>query len=103
MTVRISNGSDAAAASSGLGGYWNRLQILVVMVWKPAGIARIAGEPNSVIACRNATSAPASSAGSASGMVMRRAVSQVPPPRMEEASSRSPGMRSSALATSTKT
>ena len=76
MTVRISSGSEAAAASSGLGGNWNRLQILVVMVWKPAGSARIAGEPNSVIACRKATSAPASNAGSTSGMVMRRAVSQ---------------------------
>src|SRR5215510_14106272 len=45
-TVRISSGSEAAAASSGFGGYWNRLQILVVMVWKPAGSARIAGERN---------------------------------------------------------
>ena len=62
-TVSTSSGSEAAAASSGLGGYWNRLQILVVMVWKPAGSARIAGEPNSVIACRNATSAPASTRG----------------------------------------
>ena len=61
--VSTSSGSEAAAASSGLGGNWNRLQILVVMVWKPAGIARIAGEPNSVIACRKATSAPASNAG----------------------------------------
>ena len=103
ITVRTSSGSEAAAASSGFGGYWNRLQILVVMVWKPAGSARIAGEPNSVIACRKATSAPASSAGSASGMVTRRAVTQVLPPRIEEASSRSPGMRSSALATSTNT
>src|SRR3979409_262984 len=57
MTVNRSSGSEAAAASSGLGGYWNRLQILVVMVWKPAGNAKIAGEPNSVIACRNATRA----------------------------------------------
>ena len=73
------------------------------MVWKPAGSARIAGEPNSVIACRNATSAPATSAGIASGMVMRRAVVQVLPPRIEEASSRSPGMRSSEFATSTNT
>ncbi len=103
MTVSTRSGSEAAAASSGLGGNWNRLQILVVMVWKPAGMARIAGEPNSVIACRNATSAPASTAGSAKGIVMRRAVSQVPAPRMAEASSRSPGVRSSALATSTKT
>ena len=98
-----SSGSEAAAASSGFGGYWNRLQILVVMVWKPAGNARIAGEPNSVMACRKATSAPASSAGSTSGMVTRRAVRQAEPPSMAEASSSSPGMRSSALATSTKT
>src|SRR3954454_17145785 len=55
-TVSSSSGIDAAAASSGFGGYWNRLQIFVVMVWKPAGSARIAGEPNSVIACRHATS-----------------------------------------------
>ena len=102
-TVSTSSGSAAAAASSGLGGNWNRLQILVVMVWKPAGSARIAGEPNSVIACRKATSAPASSAGSTSGMVTRRAVYQRPPPRIEEASSNSPGVRSSELATSTKT
>ena len=102
-TVSTSSGSEAAAASSGFGGYWNRLQIFVVMVWKPAGSARIAGEPNSVIACRNATSAPASSAGSASGMVTRRAVTHMRPPRMEDASSRSPGMRSSAFATSTNT
>ena len=50
MMVRTSSGREAAAASSGLGGYWNRLQILVVMVWKPAGSARMAGEPNSVMA-----------------------------------------------------
>ncbi len=57
--VSTSSGTAAAAASSSFGGYWNRLQIFVVMVWKPAGSARIAGEPNSVIACRNAISAPA--------------------------------------------
>jgi len=73
------------------------------MVWKPAGIARIAGEPNSVIACRKATIAPASRAGNASGIVMRRAVVQVRAPSMAEASSRSPGIRSSALAISTNT
>src|SRR3954462_2845024 len=71
--VSTSNGTAAAAASSSFGGYWNRLQIFVVMVWKPAGSARIAGEPNSVIACRNAISAPATSAGNASGIVTRRA------------------------------
>ena len=53
------------------------------MVWKPAGSARIAGEPNSVMACRKATSAPASSAGSASGMVMLRAVRQALPPSID--------------------
>ena len=103
MTVSTRSGSEAAAASSSLGGYWNRLQILVVMVWKPAGSARIAGEPNRVMACRKATSAPANSAGMASGMVMRRAVTQVPPPRIAEASSSSPGIRSSVLAISTNT
>src|SRR5690348_6770086 len=103
MTVRTSSGSDAAAASSYFGGYWNRLQILVVMVWKPAGSARIAGDPNKVIACKKATKAPASKAGSTSGIVTRRAVYQRPPPRMDEASSSSPGVRSSELATSTNT
>ncbi len=73
------------------------------MVWKPAGSARIAGEPNSVMACRKATSAPASSAGKASGMVTRRAVTQVPPPRTADASSSSPGIRSSVLAINTNT
>ena len=101
--VSSNSGTAAAAASSSFGGYWNRLQIFVVMVWKPAGKARIAGEPNKVMACRNAINAPAMSAGSASGIVTLRAVCQVPPPRIAEASSRSPGMRSSALATSTKT
>src|SRR5258708_36704084 len=103
MTVNTRSGSEAAAASSGLGGNWNRLQIFVVMVWNPAGNARIAGEPNNVIACRKATNAPASNAGSTSGMVMRRAVYQRPPPRIDEASSSSPGVRSSELATSTNT
>src|SRR5471032_2032010 len=102
-TVRIKSGSEAAAASSGLGGYWKRLQILVVIVWKPAGSAKIAGEPNNVIACKKATSAPASNAGITNGMVIRRAVYQRPPPRIEDASSSSPGVRSSELATSTKT
>jgi len=41
--------------------------------------------------------------GRASGRVTRRAVSQALPPRIDEASSRSPGVRSSALATRTKT
>jgi hypothetical protein len=48
--VKIRSGTAAAAASSSFGGYWNRLQIFVVMVWKPAGSARIAGEPNRVMA-----------------------------------------------------
>src|SRR5690242_15770558 len=101
--VSTSSGTAAAAASSSLGGYWNRLQIFVVMVWKPAGSARIAGEPNSVIACRKAISEPATSAGNASGIVTRRAVVQALAPRIADASSSSPGMVSSALATSTNT
>src|ERR1700737_3926870 len=35
--VKSNSGIAAAAANSSLGGYWNRLQIFVVMVWKPAG------------------------------------------------------------------
>ena len=101
--VSSNSGTAAAAASSSFGGYWNRLQIFVVMVWKPAGSARIAGEPNSVMACRKAISEPATRAGSARGMVTRRAVVQALPPRIAEASSSSPGMLSSALATNTKT
>ena len=101
--VSSNSGTAAAAASSSFGGYWNRLQIFVVMVWKPAGSARIAGEPNRVIACRNAINAPATRAGSAKGMVTRRAVVQALPPRIAEASSSSPGMLSSAFATSTNT
>src|SRR5260370_33202321 len=103
MMASTSKGTDAAAASCILGGYWNRLQILVVMVWKPAGIARIAGEPNSVMACRKATSAPANSAGIASGTVTRRAVVQALPPRIAAGCSRAPGMRSLALEASANT
>src|SRR5215470_2651813 len=101
--VRTRSGSEAAAASSSLGGNWNRLQIFVVIVWKPAGSARIAGEPNNVMACRKATSAPASRAGKTNGIVTRLAVYQRPPPRIDEASSSSPGVRSRELATSTNT
>src|ERR1051326_2475189 len=82
--VSSSSGIEAAAASCSFGGYWNRLQIFVVMVWKPAGIARMAGDPNSVIACRKAISPPAIRAGKASGMVVRRAVVQALPPRIED-------------------
>src|SRR5262249_61950279 len=101
--VGTSRGGEAAAAGPSLGGYGNGLQILVVMVWNPAGRAKFAGEPNSVRAWRNAMSAPARTAGIASGTVTRRAVVHAPPPRIAEASSRSPGMRSRALAMSTKT
>jgi hypothetical protein len=49
ITVTMSNGSDAAAASPSCGGNWKRLQIFVVIVSMPAGKARIAGAPKSVI------------------------------------------------------
>ena len=93
----------AAAARPGFGGYWNRLQIFVVITWKLAGSARMAGEPNMVSACSAAISEPASMAGSTRGMVILRTVTQRPPPRMEEASSRSVGTRSSAFVTRVKT
>ena len=47
--MTMSNGSDAAAASPSCGGNWKRLQIFVVIVSMPAGKARIAGAPKSVI------------------------------------------------------
>ncbi len=102
-TVMSSSGSDEAAASPSCGGNWNRLQILVVIVSTPAGSARIAAGPNSVIACRKATRNPASSAGSTSGSVTLRAVRHVGAPRMADASSSSLGMRSRLLATNVKT
>jgi hypothetical protein len=101
--VISSSGSAAAAARPGLGGNWNRLQILVVITWKPAGSARIAGEPNMVSACRMAIIDPARMAGSTNGSVTRRNVVQARAPRMDEASSRSEGTRSRPFATSVKT
>ena len=82
-----SSGSEAAAAKPGLGGNWNRLQILVVITWKPAGSARIAGEPNMVSACRIAISEPASMAGSTSGSVTVRSTRARDAPRFCAASS----------------
>ena len=55
------------------------------------------------VARMKATNPPANMAGSTSGRVTRRVVCQAPPPRMEDASSRSAGMRSSALAMRVKT
>ena len=101
--VSTRSGMAAAAASPRRGGNWNRLQILVVMTWKPAGSAMIAGEPNMVSDCRMAINVPASMAGSTSGMVTLRSVVIQSPPRMDDASSRSDGTLSSALATRVKT
>ncbi len=102
-TVIRRSGSEAAAASPRRGGNWNRLQIFVVMVSMPAGSARIAGVPKSVIDCRKAMRKPASSAGTASGSVMCIAVRHAGAPRMAEASSSSLGMTSRLLATKVKT
>ena len=102
-SVISSSGTAAAAARLVCGGYWNRLQIRVVRVWNPAGIAKMAGVPNIVSACMNATKPPASIAGSTNGKVTRSMVSHVRPPRMAEASSRSAGTRSSALASRVNT
>ena len=90
-TVMSSSGSDTAAANPSCGGNWNRLQILVVIVSMPAGSARIAGVPNSVIDCRKAIRNPASSAGTTSGSVMSSAVRHAGAPRIAEASSSSLG------------
>ena len=102
-TVTTRSGSDAAAASPGCGGNWKRLQILVVMVSIPAGSARIAGTPKSVIDCRKATRNPASSAGITRGSVTWSAVRHGRAPRIAEASSRSLGITSRLLATKVKT
>src|SRR6266568_2353237 len=102
-TVIASSGRETAAASPSRGGNWNRLQILVVIVSMPAGSARIAGVPNSVIDCRKATRKPASNAGAASGNVISSAVRQGGAPRIDDASSRSLGIRSRLFATNVNT
>src|SRR5207248_8530966 len=102
-TVMTSSGSDAAAANPNRGGNWNRLQIFVVIVSTPAGSARMAGVPNKVIDCRNATMNPPSSAGSTSGNVTWNAVRHAGAPRMAEACSISLGIASSALAANVNT
>ena len=102
-TVMTRSGSEAAAARPSCGGNWKRLQILVVITSMPAGSARIAGTPKSVIDCRNATRKPARSAGITSGSVTLSAERHGGAPRMAEASSSSLGMRSRLLATKVKT
>ena len=102
-TVMSSSGNETAAANPSCGGNWNRLQILVVIVSMPAGSARIAGVPNSVIDCRKAIRNPASSAGTTSGRVISSAVRHAGAPRMAEASSSSLGMTSRLLATKVNT
>ena len=84
-----SSGIEKAAAISTLGGYWKSDQICVVMVWKPAGSARMAGEPNSASAWRTARMKPLTSAGATIGSVTVRATVSRPAPRMAAASSRS--------------
>ena len=74
-------------------------QICVVIVWKPAGSARIAGEPNSASACSTARMKPLTSAGATRGSVTVRAIDRRPAPRMAAASSRSDAMSASVLAT----
>ena len=69
----------------------------------PAGNARIAGVPNSVIDCRNATRNPPSNAGNTSGNVTCNAVRHAGAPRIADASSSSLGIASSALAANVNT
>jgi len=96
--VASSSGIDTAAASSTLGGYWNSAQSCVVIVWKPAGRARMAGEPNSASAWSTARMNPLSRAGATIGRVTERATASRPAPRMAAASSRSEAMSPSVLA-----
>ena len=93
-----SSGIETAAAISTLGGYWNSAQICVVIVWKPAGRARMAGDPNSASACSTARMKPLTTAGATRGSVTVRAMAKRPAPRMAAASSRSEAMRASVLA-----
>ena len=102
-TVMSKSGSDAAAASPSCGGNWKRLQILVVIVSMPAGSARIAGVPKSVIDCRKAMRKPARSAGTTRGSVTCAAVRHAGAPRIEEASSSSLGITSRLLAMNVNT
>ena len=92
------SGIEKAAAISTRGGYWKKAQIWVVTVWKPAGRARIAGEPKRARACSTARMKPLRIAGSTMGSVMVRATWKRPAPRMEAASSRSEAMRPRVLA-----
>ena len=97
------SGNERAAASPSCGGNWNRLQIFVVMVSMPAGSARIAGVPKSVIDCRKAIRKPASNAGMTSGSVTSSAVRHAGAPRIADASSSSLGMTSRLFATKVNT
>jgi hypothetical protein len=65
---------------------------------KPAGRARIAGEPKRARACRTARMKPLRMAGSTIGKVIVRATCSRPAPRMAAASSRSEAIRPSVLA-----
>ena len=70
----------------------------MVIVWKPAGSERIAGEPNRASACRTDRMNPLKSAGAAIGNVTVRATVSRPAPRIAAASSRSEAMSARVLA-----
>ncbi len=93
-----SSGIEKAAAISVFGGKWKNDQICVVIVWKPAGMARIAGEPNKASACRTARMNPLTSAGATIGRVTVRATASRPAPRIAAASSRSEAISARVLA-----
>jgi len=68
------------------------------MVWKPAGSARMAGEPKSASACRTARMKPLTMAGVTIGSVTVNATRRRLAPRIAAASSRSEAMSASVLA-----
>jgi len=99
---KSSNGTAAAAASSSFGGYWNRLQNLGVMVWKPPARQdrrRAEQRPSP----QKGDQGPRQGQAAPAGWCSRRAVVPALPPRMADASSSSPGMLSSAFADATNT
>lgn len=101
--VASSNGMENAAAISTLGGYWKSDQIWVVIVWNPAGSARMAGEPNRANAWSTARIKPLRMAGATMGSVIVSATWRRPAPSIEAASSRSEAINSRVLAIIMKT
>ena len=75
----------------------------MVMTWKRAGMASMAGAPKRTRASRKLRMKPPTIAGSASGSVIVRMTARRPAPAMRAASSRSAGVAVSAALVRMKT